>query len=176
MEISSNKRLHLISGRAHPELAEEVAALLGVKLIDANLADFANGEIYCRFAESVRGGDVFILQTHASTSDMSINDALMEHLIMVDAAGRASAKRTTVVAPFYGYGRQDRKASGREPITAKLLADTVPGRRRVSSGQRRSSFESAARFLPWPLGSPGGDAGAMRCPGQARRGPGGRFS
>ncbi|MDB4110131.1 ribose-phosphate pyrophosphokinase-like domain-containing protein, partial [bacterium] len=69
MELSAKKRLLLISGRAHPELAEEVAALLEVDLIDANLSDFANGEIYCKFAESVRGGDVFILQTHTGTAD-----------------------------------------------------------------------------------------------------------
>lgn len=127
MELTPRKRLRLISGRAHRALAEEVASLLDVELIDANLADFANGEIFCRFAESVRGTDVFIMQSHTSTPDMSINDAIMEHLIMVDAAERASAKRTTAVAPFFGYARQDRKASGREPITAKLVADQFRG-------------------------------------------------
>lgn len=123
MEFHGKKRLHLISGRAHPELADEVAEILGVSLLEANLADFANGEIYCRFAESVRGSDVFIMQTHTSTEDMSINDAVMEQLIIIDAAKRASARSVNVIAPFFGYARQDRKASGREPITAKLMAN-----------------------------------------------------
>ncbi len=151
MELSAKKRLHLISGRAHPELAEEVAAILGVELMDANLSDFANGEIFCKFAESVRGGDVFILQTHASTADMSINDTIMEHLIMVDAAERASAKRTTVVAPFYGYARQDRKASGREPITAKLVADQfrVAGASRLVSVDLHSNQLQGFFEGPW---------------------------
>ena len=154
MEFSPKKRLHLISGRAHPELAVEVAELLDVKLVDANLSDFANGEIYCRFSESVRGGDVFILQTHARTSDMSINDAIMEHLIMVDAARRASAKRITAVMPFYGYARQDRKAEGREPITARLVADlfdTAGAKRLVSvdlhSGQIQGFFNGPVDHL-----------------------------
>lgn len=151
MELSAKKRLLLISGRAHPELAAEVAELLDVELLDANLSDFANGEIFCRFAESVRGGDVFILQTHADREDLSINDAIMEHMIMVDAAERASAKRTTVVAPFYGYARQDRKASGREPITAKLLADQF----RVAGASRMVSVDLHSNQLqgffegPW---------------------------
>ena len=151
MEVSAKKRLHLITGRAHPELAQEVAELLDVKLLDANLSDFANGEIFCKFAESVRGADVFILQTHANTAAMSINDAIMEHLIMVDAAERASAKRTTVVAPFYGYARQDRKASGREPITAKLIADQF----RVAGASRMVSVDLHSNQLqgffegPW---------------------------
>lgn len=151
MELSAKKRLHLITGRAHPELAQEVAELLDVKLVDANLSEFANGEIYCKFAESVRGGDVFILQTHAGTSDMSINDAIMEHLIMVDAAERASAKRTTVVAPFYGYARQDRKASGREPITAKLVADQfrVAGASRLVSVDLHSNQLQGFFEGPW---------------------------
>lgn len=123
MEFHSTKRMFLLSGRAHPELSDEVAAVLGEPMIDANLAEFANGEIYCRFEESIRGGDVFIMQTHAANNGLSVNDAIMEHLIMVDAAERASAKRTTAVAPFFGYARQDRKASGREPITAKLVSD-----------------------------------------------------
>lgn len=151
MEVTSKKRLHLISGRAHPQLAQEVADILDVKLLEANVADFANGEIYCRFSESVRGGDVFILQTHAGTAGMSINDAIMEHLIMVDAAERASAKRTTVVAPFYGYARQDRKASGREPITAKLIADQfrVAGASRMVSVDLHSSQVQGFFDGPW---------------------------
>ena len=151
MELQSKKRFYLISGRAHPDLAQEVAELLDVKLVDANVSEFANGEIYCRFSESVRGGDVFILQTHTGTAGMSINDAIMEHLIMVDTAERASAKRTTVVAPFYGYARQDRKASGREPITAKLLADQfrAAGASRMVSVDLHSSQVQGFFDGPW---------------------------
>src|SRR5690606_21029117 len=96
---------------------------LGVPLIDSNCAEFANGELHCRLGTSVRGSDVFIIQSHTGADDHSVNDAIMEHLIMVDAARRGSAKRITVVMPFYGYGRQDRKSEGREPITARLVAD-----------------------------------------------------
>jgi ribose-phosphate pyrophosphokinase len=123
MELVSKKRLHLVAGRANLPLAEEIANRLGEPLGDANVAEFANGELHCRFGESVRGTDVFIIQSHASTPEMSVNDALMEQLIMVDAAKRASAKRITAVCPFFGYARQDRKSEGREPITAKLVAD-----------------------------------------------------
>jgi ribose-phosphate pyrophosphokinase len=123
MESVSKNRLHVVSGRANPALAQDIAHHLGVELGETNLGNFANGEIHCRFGESVRGMDVFIVQSHGATAEMSINDALMEHLIMVDAARRASAKRITAVMPFYGYGRQDRKAEGREPITAKLVAN-----------------------------------------------------
>ena len=103
-------------------LAKEIAEHLGVELAEPNLAEFANGEVHCRFSESVRGGDVFIIQSHSAIEGMTINDSIMEQLIMVDAARRASAKRITVVCPFYGYARQDRKSEGREPITARLLA------------------------------------------------------
>ena len=106
MELITKKRLHIVAGRNNRELAEEVAARLGEQLGHVALAAFANGELHCRYGESIRGADVFIFQGHSSTSEMSINDALMEQLIMVDAARRASAKRITVVAPFYGYGRQ----------------------------------------------------------------------
>ena len=104
---------------------------LGVELGEANLREFANGEIHCRFDTSIRGSDVFIIQTHCGP----VNDSLMEHLIMIDAAKRASAKRITAVCPYYGYSRQDRKATGREPITAKLVADmlSVAGADRVVS-------------------------------------------
>ena len=104
-------------------MGAEIAELMGEELGDPNLEDFANGEIHCKFSESIRGSDVFIIQTHCQTPDSSINDAVMEQLIMVDAAKRASAKRITVVCPHYGYGRQDRKSRGREPITAKLVAN-----------------------------------------------------
>jgi ribose-phosphate pyrophosphokinase len=123
MELVPKKRLHLVSGRANRPLAEAIAAALGEPLGDANLAEFANGELHCRFAESVRGSDVFIVQSHSAFDEGSLNDSIMEHLIMVDAAKRASAKRITVVCPSYGYARQDRKSEGREPITAKLLAN-----------------------------------------------------
>ncbi len=123
MEQVTQKKLALYAGRNSKALASAVAQGLGVGLGDANIAEFANGEIHCRFATSIRGSDVFILNTHAEWDGGSINDALVEHLVMVDAANRASAKRITAVAPFYGYGRQDRKSAGREPITAKLVAN-----------------------------------------------------
>ena len=123
MALVTHKKLYLVAGRISRPLAESIAAELGESLGEPNLADFSNGEIHCRFSESIRGSDAVIIQTHCHAGDMSINDALMEHLIMVDAARRASAKRITVVCPHYGYARQDRKASGREPITAKLVAN-----------------------------------------------------
>jgi ribose-phosphate pyrophosphokinase len=109
----------LISGRGYPELAEEVAKELGVEMVPTSAYDFANGEIYVRFGESVRGCDAFVLQAHCAP----INHWIMEQLLMVDALKRASAKRVTVVAPFYGYARQDKKHRGREPISARLVAD-----------------------------------------------------
>jgi ribose-phosphate pyrophosphokinase len=121
MELVTKKKLMLFSGRANVPLAEEIAEHLGVTLGTVDLSTFANGEIYCRFRESIRGADVFIVQTHAAP----INEHIMEQLIMIDAAKRASAKRITAVVPFYGYARQDRKAEGREPITARLLADLL---------------------------------------------------
>src|SRR4051812_9302428 len=129
MEVVPKKKLILVAGRAHPELSAEVAEHLQVPLGECVLSTFANGEIYCRYGESIRGADVFVFQTHGG----SINDSLMEQLIMIDAAKRASAKRITAVCPFYGYSRQDRKAEGREPITARLVADmlTAAGTNRV---------------------------------------------
>lgn len=151
MQITSNKHLHLLSGRAHPELAEEVAEHLGASLIDANLAEFANGEIYCQFSQSIRGGDVFILQTHSPTESLSMNDSIMEQLIMIDAAQRASAKRITAVIPFFGYARQDRKASGREPISAKLMANmfAVAGVSRLVSLDLHSNQIQGFFDGPW---------------------------
>ncbi|WP_019135063.1 ribose-phosphate diphosphokinase [Cellulomonas massiliensis] len=113
------KQLVLVSGRAHPELAQSVADALGIDLVPTTAYEFANGEIYTRFGESVRGADAFVLQSHASP----INQWIMEQLLMVDALKRASAKTITVVAPFYGYARQDKKHRGREPISARLMAD-----------------------------------------------------
>ncbi|MGQ0831340.1 MAG: ribose-phosphate diphosphokinase [Microthrixaceae bacterium] len=123
MELVTKKRLHLLSGRSNLPLATEIAACLEVELGHANLVEFANGEIHARLGENVRGADVFIIQTHGATEDLSVNDVIMEQLIMIDAARRASAKRITAVIPNYGYARQDRKAEGREPITAKLIAN-----------------------------------------------------
>ena len=121
MEFVPHRRLELVSGRSHPELANEIAKHLGVELGEANLREFANGEVHCRYASSIRGSDVFIVQTHCGP----VNDTVMEQLIMIDAAKRASAKRITAVCPYYGYSRQDRKSTGREPITAKLVADML---------------------------------------------------
>ncbi|MEY3278360.1 MAG: hypothetical protein RLZZ426_846 [Actinomycetota bacterium] len=109
----------LFAGRSHPALAEQIAAELDIKLVPTTAYDFANGEIFVRFEESVRGCDAFVIQTHS----LPINKWIMEQLIMVDALKRASAKRITVVAPFLGYARQDKKHRGREPITSRLIAD-----------------------------------------------------
>jgi ribose-phosphate pyrophosphokinase len=150
MEVIPKRRLKLFAGRSNLPLAEEVARELDVELGHANVQDFANGEIHCRFGENIRGSDVFILQTHCRP----VNDMIMEQLIMIDAAKRASAKRITAVCPFYGYARQDRKAEGREPITAKLLADmlTVAGADRVvsvdlHSGQIQGFFDQPLDHL-----------------------------
>jgi ribose-phosphate pyrophosphokinase len=113
------KHLMLFSGRAYPELAAEVAEILDVDIVPTRAISYANSEIYVRFEESVRGSDAFVLQSHAAP----VNEWLMEQLIMVDALKRASAKRITVVAPFYPYARQDKKHRGREPISARLVAD-----------------------------------------------------
>jgi ribose-phosphate pyrophosphokinase len=131
VELIPRRRLELVSGRSHPALAESIAKHLGVEMSGANLREFANGEIHCRYDKSIRGCDVFIVQTHCGP----VNDSLMEQLIMIDAAKRASAKRITAVCPYYGYSRQDRKSTGREPITAKLVADllTTAGADRVLS-------------------------------------------
>ena len=117
--MSSEKKLRLFSGRGFPELSEQVAKELGIPLTPTSVYDFANGEIFVRFEESVRGCDAFVIQSHSSP----INKQIMEQLIMIDALKRASAKRITVVAPFYAYARQDKKSRGREPITARLMAD-----------------------------------------------------
>jgi ribose-phosphate pyrophosphokinase len=150
MELVTKKRLQLFSGRSHASLAAEIAGHLEVQLGETNLSQFANGELHCRFGESIRGSDVFILQTHSRP----VNEAIMEQLIMIDAAKRASAKRITAVCPFYGYARQDRKASGREPITAKLIADMfrAAGANRIvsvdlHSGQIQGFFDGPVDHL-----------------------------
>ncbi|HXR53643.1 MAG TPA: ribose-phosphate diphosphokinase [Acidimicrobiales bacterium] len=121
MELIPRRRLELMSGRSNRPLAEQIASHLGVELGEPNLREFANGEIHCRYDSSIRGTDVFIVQTHCGP----VNDSLMEQLIMIDAAKRASAKNITAVCPYYAYARQDRKSTGREPITAKLVADLI---------------------------------------------------
>ncbi|MBO1415465.1 ribose-phosphate diphosphokinase [Streptomyces sp. FH025] len=118
---SGEKKLKLFSGRAHPELAREVAAALGTELVPTKALDFANGEIYVRFLESARGADCFVMQSHTAP----INQWIMEQLIMIDALKRASAKSITAILPFYGYARQDKKHLGREPISARLIADLL---------------------------------------------------
>jgi ribose-phosphate pyrophosphokinase len=131
-----------------------VAQHLGQPVGDANIVEFANGEIRPRFAESVRGSDVFIMQSHYGVDGHSVNDSLMEQLVMIDAAYRASAKRITAVCPFYGYARQDRKAEGREPITARLVADmfkAAGAKRMISidlhSGQIQGFFDGPVDHL-----------------------------
>lgn len=154
MEKVTTKRLALYTGRTHPGLAEEVAGHLGIPLGQDNLVSFANGEMRCSFGESVRGTDVFIMQTHYGVDGRSVNDSIMEHLVMIDAAYRASAKRITAVCPFYGYARQDRKAAGREPITARLVADmflAAGAKRMISidlhSGQIQGFFNGPVDHL-----------------------------
>jgi ribose-phosphate pyrophosphokinase len=119
MSAVPKKNLMLLSGRYHPELVDEVAKHLDVAVTPQSAYSFANGEIFVRFEESVRGCDAFVMQAHTAP----INDAIMEQLIMVDALKRASAKRITAVMPFWGYSRQDKKHRGREPISARLIAD-----------------------------------------------------
>lgn len=116
---TGEKKLVLVTGRSHPELAADVAENLGTELLETEIRPFANGEIYVRYSESVRGSDVFVLQSHCTP----INEWVMEQLIMLDALKRASAKRITVIAPFFPYARQDKKHRGREPISARLVAD-----------------------------------------------------
>lgn len=119
LSVPTKKKLVIVSGRAHPQLAAEVASELGTHVSGTDLRTFANGEIYARYDDSVRGADVFVVQSHTAP----INEWVMETLIMIDALKRASAKRITVVAPFYPYSRQDKKGRGREPISARLMAD-----------------------------------------------------
>lgn len=119
LESTPEKRIAVATGRAYPDLAHRVGECLGLDVLPATTYDFANGEMYVRFCEPVRGADVFLLQCHTAP----INKWIMEQLIMVDALKRASAKTVTVIAPFLGYSRQDKKHRGREPITARLVLD-----------------------------------------------------
>ncbi len=144
MEIVTKKKLMLFSGTTHPALAEEIADHLGIKVSPAKLSRFASGEFYFRAEESVRGADVFVVQSHSDP----VNESIMEQLVMLDAMKRASAKRITAVVPYYGYSRQDKKGLAREPISAKLVADliSVAGADRVvsvdlHSGQIQGYFD-----------------------------------
>ncbi len=144
---SGEKRLVVVSGRAHPELAQQVGEELGCGVTPTTAYDFASSEIYVRFNESVRGADVFVIQSHTDP----INKWLMEQLLMIDAAKRASAKRITAVAPFYPYARQDKKHMGREPISARLVADLfkTAGADRVMSVDLHASQEQG--FFDGPV-------------------------
>ena len=131
MEVATTKKLMVFSGSAHEALAKEVCDLLQVPLGHRKLSRFANGEIYVRFDDSVRGADVFVIQSHSAP----INEHIMEQLVMIDALKRASAKRITAVVPFFPYSRQDKKALSREPISARLIGDlfTAAGTDRIVS-------------------------------------------
>lgn len=119
--MTRKQQLHLIGGRSHPGLTAKVAKQLKTESCSVKLDNFANGEISCRLGESVRGADVFVLQSHSR----NVNDNIIEQAIMIDAARRASAASVTAVCPFMGYARQDRKSHGREPITARLVIDLL---------------------------------------------------
>jgi len=137
-------RLQLLSGRAHPKLAAEIAACMGMKLSNVKLGNFANGEVSIRFNESLRGNDVFIIQTQGKR----VHESLFEQLLMIDAAKRASARSITAVCPLLSYARQDRKSAGREPIGARLIVDmlSAAGADRIMSvdlhsGQTQGFFD-----------------------------------
>jgi ribose-phosphate pyrophosphokinase len=119
LQVAGSKSLMLFSGRAFPELADEIAEHIGVTITETTARDFANGETFIKSNESVRGSDAFVIQSFTTP----INQWIMETLILIDSLKRASAKRITVVAPFYPYARQDKKHRGREPISARLMAD-----------------------------------------------------
>ena len=121
LEGKPDKNLILVTGRIHPKLAEDVAEQLGIDVLETTAYDFANGEMYVRYTESVRGADVFVLQTHADL----VNKSIMEQLIMIDALKRASARSITAVCPLLGYSRQDKKHRGREPISCRLIFDLL---------------------------------------------------
>jgi ribose-phosphate pyrophosphokinase len=127
LDIAHSKRLMLFAGRANPELAARIAGKLGVELGGASLGTFSNGEVYCRYQESVRGADVFIVQPTCANpaTGVSTNDALMELLLMVDAAVGGSAHKVIAVCPWYGYSRQDKKSAPREPISARVVARSL---------------------------------------------------
>ncbi|RSX51450.1 ribose-phosphate pyrophosphokinase [Bifidobacterium callimiconis] len=121
LEGKPDKNLILVTGRAHPRLATDVADQLGIDILETTSYDFANGEMYVRYTESVRGADVFVLQSHTTP----VNKSIMEQLIMIDALKRASARSITAVCPMLGYSRQDKKHLGREPISCRLVFDLL---------------------------------------------------
>jgi ribose-phosphate pyrophosphokinase len=123
MEHVTKKRMMIFPGSSYVDLAKEIADHLGMQVGNVQLSRFANGELYARFEESVRGADVFVLQSHLSMPGMSINDLIIEQLVMLDALKRASAKRAIAVIPYYGYSRSDKKARSREAIAARMVAD-----------------------------------------------------
>jgi ribose-phosphate pyrophosphokinase len=127
LEMGYDKRMMVVAGRASRDLGAKIASKLGVGLTDAGLKTFTDGEVYCRYAESIRGADVFIVQSIVGNEveGANVNDALMELLVMIDAAVGASAHRVIAVTPWYGYSRQDKKSAPREPITARLVAKTL---------------------------------------------------
>ncbi|MFT6942971.1 MAG: ribose-phosphate pyrophosphokinase [Nitriliruptoraceae bacterium] len=156
MEAVTKKRMMIFSGSAYPELADEVAEHLGMRVAGMKRSQFANGELYARPEESVRGADVFLIQSHVSAGDggMSINDHIMEQLLMLDSMRRASAKRIVAVVPYYGYSRSDKKTLPREHIGAKLVADMfqAAGADRVMSvdphtGQIQGFFDTPMDHL-----------------------------
>ena len=124
LEVGYDKRLMLFSGRANPELGARIADKLGIALGPVTLKTFADGEIYCRFDESIRGADVFLVQPTCGNPEtgVSVNDSIMELMLMIDAAKGASAHRIIAVTPWFGYSRQDKKSTGREPISARAIA------------------------------------------------------
>ena len=124
LDIGYDKRLMLFTGRANPELGAKIADNLGVALGPIDIKTFSNGEVYCRYQESIRGADVFIVQPTCANPDYDLtpNDSLMELLFMIDAAVGASAHRVIAVSPWFGYSRQDKKSAPREPISARLVA------------------------------------------------------
>ena len=123
--MEMTKQMMVFSGSVNPGLADEIATELNINLSNVKLEKFANGEIYARYLESIRGKEIFLVQSVCAGNGFDVNDALMELLIMIDAAKRASARHISAVVPHYGYARQDRKAAPREPITAKLVADLL---------------------------------------------------
>ena len=150
LEGKPDKNLILVTGRAHPKLAAEVAEQLGIDVLETTAYDFANGEMYVRYTESVRGADVFVLQSHSNP----VNQAIMEQLIMIDALKRASARSITAVCPLLGYSRQDKKHRGREPISCRLVFDLLKtaGADRIMSvdlhaAQSQGFFDVANRVV-----------------------------
>jgi ribose-phosphate pyrophosphokinase len=140
LKRTTEKTLMVFSGRANPQLAEEVAYQLGTNLVPTSAFEFANSEMYVRYEESVRGSDAFVIQSHTAP----VNEWIMEHLLMVDALKRASAKRITVVMPYFGYSRQDKKHRGREPISARLIADLF----KTAGADRLMSVDLHADQIP----------------------------